>query len=146
MTRAYAGSKLAVMMATFDMADQLAGSGVDANVVHPGAVATQIVRSPGIIGLAWRLMRPWLRTEQAGADTPLHVALAPELAGTTGRYFKDRRPVAPNSRANDRLLRQAVRQATDRLISVTTPPATQPPAGRVPTPPSPGAESATSAG
>ena len=121
MVRAYSQSKLAVMIATFTMAERLAGSNVDANVVHPGAVATGLVRAPGAIGLAWRLMRPWLRTEPDGADTPLFAALDEGLAGITGRYLKDRRTVAANPRAGDAALRQAVWQASERLIAATVP-------------------------
>lgn len=116
MVRAYSRSKLAVMMATFETARLTAGTGVVANVVHPGMVATRLVRSPEIVGLSWRLMAPWLRSEEQGADTPLHVALADELACVTGRYFKDRRPVAPNPRALDAKLVRRVWEATERLV------------------------------
>lgn len=115
MQRAYAQSKLAVMMVTFEQARRLAGSGVVANVVHPGLVATGLVRTPGIIGLAWRVMAAWSRTEQQGADTPLHVALAPGLEETTATYFKDRKPAAPNRRVHDPVLVRRVWDATERL-------------------------------
>lgn len=119
MVRAYGQSKLAVMMATFEWARRLDGSGVVANVVHPGTVATGLVRTPGIIGLAWRLMALWSRSEQEGADTPLHVALAPELAGVTGKYFKDRKIVEPNRLARDLELAGRVWRATERLVRQT---------------------------
>ncbi len=116
MTRAYGRSKLAVMCATFEMARLLADQGVTANVVHPGMVATNLVRSGGPIGLVWRALRPWVRTEEQGADTPLHVCLAPDLLRVTGRYFKDRVPVAPNKRALDPVLCRRVWEATERLV------------------------------
>lgn len=116
MVSAYSRSKLAVMMATFENARLLSGAGIVANVVHPGMVATSLIRSGGVIGLAWRTMSPWLRTEAHGADTPLHVALSPELCGVTGRYFKDRRPVPPNKRALDPVLLRQVWDATERLL------------------------------
>lgn len=116
LVRAYSRSKLAVMMITFETARRLAGTGVVANVVHPGAVATDLVRSPGIIGWVWRLMALWLRSEEQGADTPLHVALADDLAQTSGQYFKDRRAVAPNARALDQGLVRRVWDATERLV------------------------------
>jgi len=116
MTRAYGRSKLAVMCATFETARLLADQGVTANVVHPGMVATNLVRSGGPIGLVWRALRPWVRTEEQGADTPLHVCLAPDLLRVTGRYFKDRVPVAPNKRALDPALCCRVWEATERLV------------------------------
>ena len=119
MTRAYGRSKLAVMMATFENARMLTGTGVTANVVHPGMVATSLVRSGGPIGLVWRALRPWVRTEQQGADTPLHLCLAPDLARVTGRYFKNRQPAAPNKRALDPMLTRRVWEATERLAPKT---------------------------
>lgn len=115
MTRAYGRSKLAVMMATFENARLLTGTGVTANVVHPGMVATNLIRSGGPIGLVWRALRPWVRTEQQGADTPLHACLAPDLARVTGRYFKNRVPAAPNKRALDPMLTRRVWDATELL-------------------------------
>ncbi len=119
MVRAYSGSKLAMMMATFARAGRLRGSGVVANVVHPGAVASGLVRAGGPIGAAWRLMAPFLRSEEQGADTPLHVALAPDWAVTTGAYVKDRAAVRPNRRALDAALLQRVEAATRALAART---------------------------
>ncbi len=115
MVRAYGQSKLAIMMSTFDLAQRLRGSGVVAHVVHPGAVATGLIREHGLIGLAWRLMAPFIRTEEQGADTPLDVALAPRWADITGCYVKDRKAVRPNRRALDPELVARVDAATRKL-------------------------------
>src|SRR5579875_1368665 len=56
--RAYGQSKLALMMATFGWAERLAGTGVTANIVHPGLVATNIAKVPGPIGFVWMLGMP----------------------------------------------------------------------------------------
>ncbi len=114
-TRAYSQSKLALMMASFGWARRLAGSGVVSNVVHPGMVATNLVRAGGPIGLVWRGMAPFMLTEEQGADTPLHAALAPDYAGVSGLYLKKRRPVAPNPRALDAGLLARVWAETERL-------------------------------
>jgi NAD(P)-dependent dehydrogenase (short-subunit alcohol dehydrogenase family) len=118
MVRAYSQSKLAVMIATFGWARRLSGSGIVANVVHPGAVATSLVRANGVIGLAWRLMAPFLLSEQQGAATPLHAALAPDWATQTGQYLKNQRAVAPNPRALDAALATRVWQATCGLLDM----------------------------
>lgn len=119
MVRAYASSKLALMMASFARAEHLRGTGVVVNVVHPGAVATSLVRERGAIGLAWRLMAPFLRSEEAGADTPLHVALAADWGERSGAYVKDRAPARPNRRASDAALVARVEAATRSLIART---------------------------
>ncbi len=117
MVRAYGRSKLALMMATFAMADRLRGSGVVANVVHPGLVATGLIREPGPIGAAWRLMAPFARTAEQGAITSLHVALDPDWATTNAAYVKNRAAVPPNPRALDPVLVQEVEAATRALLA-----------------------------
>ena len=80
----------------------MAGSGVTVNVVHPGLVATGIGNIPGVIQVAWFLMRPFSMTEEQGSVTPLHVALAPQVATQTGLYWKKSLPARPNRIAQDR--------------------------------------------
>jgi NAD(P)-dependent dehydrogenase (short-subunit alcohol dehydrogenase family) len=112
---AYGQSKLALMMATFAWAERLKGTGITANVVHPGVVATNIAKVPGLVGIAWRLMMPFMLSAERGADTPLHVALAPELDGVSGRYFKRRKEVQPNPLARDPGLVARLWADTERL-------------------------------
>ena len=117
MQRAYGQSKLALMMTTFALARRLQGTGVVANVVHPGLVASGLVRTGGIIGLVWRCLAPFALTEEQGADTPLYAALAPELAAVSGVYLKNRRPATPNRQALDPALVEQVWTATERLAA-----------------------------
>jgi retinol dehydrogenase 12 len=119
MKRAYANAKLAMMMTTFARAERLRGSGVVANVVHPGLVATGLVRERGPIGLAWRLISQFARTEEQGAATPLHVALSSDWATVTGTYAKDCAAARPNPRALDTALIARVEQATRVLVMRT---------------------------
>jgi len=118
MVRAYGQSKLAVMMMTFALARELEGTGVVANVVHPGLVASGLVRTRGMIGLVWRRLAPFALTEEQGADTPLIAALAPAFASVSGAYIKNGRIVPPNRRALDPALVRRVWSATERLAAV----------------------------
>ncbi len=117
MVRAYSNAKLALMMVTFALARRMAGTGVVANVVHPGLVATGLVRAHGVIGLVWRWLATLALSAEQGADTPLHVALAPEFATRSGVYVKKRRVVRPNRQALDPALAAAVWTATERLAN-----------------------------
>jgi NAD(P)-dependent dehydrogenase (short-subunit alcohol dehydrogenase family) len=117
MVRAYGQSKLALMMTTFALSKRLQGTGMVANIVHPGLVATGLVRTGGIIGLVWRGMAPFALSEEQGADTALYAALAPEVGTVSGVYFKNRRAVRPNRQALDPVLVERVWTATERLAA-----------------------------
>jgi NAD(P)-dependent dehydrogenase (short-subunit alcohol dehydrogenase family) len=104
MSRAYARSKLAVMIAAFHQARALAGTGITVNVVHPGFVATDLVRDPGHAGWGWRVVTRFALSPEEGADTPVWAATAPEMRGVSGCYLKRRTIVRPNRRAEDAAL------------------------------------------
>lgn len=109
--RAYRQSKLANVMFANELARRVEGTGITSNSLHPGDVATSVVRESRF--LQWGLdhiARFFLKTPEEGAATSIHVATSPEIEGVTGRYFKDRReaPCAPAARdraACDRLFR-----------------------------------------
>ncbi len=113
---AYGRSKLALMMATFERARRLDGSGVAVNVVHPGVVATTLATMPGPIGWGWAAIRPFMISPEQGAATPLHLALSPLVEGETGKYWKRSRPARPNRQALDTALVRQLWRETERLI------------------------------
>ncbi len=100
---AYRNSKLCNILFTRELARQLAGSGVTANCLHPGFVASRFGdNNRGLfragIAIAKRLVA--LSVEE-GAETPVYCATAPELDGVSGLYFGNCRPVAPTAAAQD---------------------------------------------
>jgi NAD(P)-dependent dehydrogenase (short-subunit alcohol dehydrogenase family) len=116
MTGAYAQSKLALMIATFELARRLEASGLTANVVHPGLVRTDIANRGGVVGLAWNVAKPFMISPERGAETSIHVATA--LEDVTGRYFKRKRAVEPNPLAHDRNLAARLWRVTEDLIAM----------------------------
>ena len=98
---AYAWSKLCNQLFTAELARRLEGSGVSANAVHPGFVATSFGHVGGAMGGLMRLaQRLFARTPERGADTVVWLASAPEMRGRSGGYYVDRRerPFAPRAR------------------------------------------------
>jgi NAD(P)-dependent dehydrogenase (short-subunit alcohol dehydrogenase family) len=98
----YCRTKLMNLLFTNELARRLAGTGVTANALHPGWVATDIGANNGLFGRAWRLVSRCLAVSpQQGARTTLYLATAPGVAGVTGRYFVDEREAAPSPAALD---------------------------------------------
>jgi NAD(P)-dependent dehydrogenase (short-subunit alcohol dehydrogenase family) len=101
--RAYNQSKLANVLFTYELARRLEGSGVTANVLHPGVVRTGFgAEDPGTVQrLLVPLARPFMKTPEQGAATSIHLASAPELDHISGQYFANSRPKRSSSRSYD---------------------------------------------
>ncbi|HUO48313.1 MAG TPA: SDR family oxidoreductase [Acidimicrobiales bacterium] len=100
--KAYGRSKLANVLFTRALARRLTGTGVTANSLHPGSVASGFGLDGdlrGIRGLGNRLFRPFEISTAAGARTSIYVASAPELEQVTGGYFQRCKPGHPSKRA-----------------------------------------------
>jgi NAD(P)-dependent dehydrogenase (short-subunit alcohol dehydrogenase family) len=85
----YAQSKLANVLFTYELAARLAGSGITANCVDPGLVATDLMREHVLFRPRW-LKAVWgrvLSTPEKGARAAVYAASAPELATVTGKCF-----------------------------------------------------------
>ena len=96
---AYAQSKLANVLFANALARRVAGDRITSNSLHPGVISTKLLQTGfGMSGAS----------TASGAATSVHVALAPELAGVTGRYFSNSReasaaPAALDTEAQERL-------------------------------------------
>ena len=90
---AYAQSKLANVLFTFALARRLSGTGICVNCLHPGVVATNLL--PRWLRLIKPLLTPVIFDVERGARTTLHLSLAGEAAGVTGRYFDEHQNPTP---------------------------------------------------
>ncbi len=116
--RAYQRSKLANILFTRELARRLEGTGVTANCVHPGFVASGF--GDNNRGL-WRLGVALVKLVAAipverGAETPLYLASSPELDGTSGKYFSDRRERQPDAAAQDDNTAARLWKESERLV------------------------------
>jgi NAD(P)-dependent dehydrogenase (short-subunit alcohol dehydrogenase family) len=104
--RAYARSKLANLLFTYELARRLEGSGVTANAVNPGLVRTGLGRGNGPLrDLAWQLTHLRYRsvslTADQGADSVSYLAGSPAVEALSGKYFFERRPVDSSPASRD---------------------------------------------
>jgi NAD(P)-dependent dehydrogenase (short-subunit alcohol dehydrogenase family) len=100
--KAYCRSKLCNILFTRELARRLEGTGVVANSLHPGFVATRLGdEGNGLLATGFRLAKKLALTPEQGARTMIFLASAPEAAGFSGEYFDKCAPKAPTQAAQD---------------------------------------------
>lgn len=110
----YAVTKLMNILHAKELARRLAGSKVTTYALHPGTVATNIWRAipqP----LQW-LGKQFMLSDEAGAQTPLYCASAPELATISGRYYEKSRERRPSALAEDATLAGELWERTTAIV------------------------------
>ena len=101
---AYNQSKLANMLFGIELAKRLEGTGVTSNVLHPGAVSTDIIRDlPWIIRKVIGLI---FISPEKGAKTNIMLASDESLATATGKYYDQCELDEYSPQADDAALRQ----------------------------------------
>ena len=111
--QAYCQSKLALVMFTFDLAEELEGSGVTANCLHPGTyMPTNMVRQAEI--------EPVTPLEDGVAAT-LRLVTSPEVEGVNGHYFDGTSESAPHPQAEDPEARRRLREISAELTGIQIP-------------------------
>jgi NAD(P)-dependent dehydrogenase (short-subunit alcohol dehydrogenase family) len=95
---AYAQSKLANVLFTYELARRLQGSTVTANCLHPGFVASHFARNNGwFVSAAMRVICLFAISPARGAETSIYLASSPEVQGRSGQYY-DRKRAVPSSK------------------------------------------------
>ncbi|WP_406829972.1 SDR family NAD(P)-dependent oxidoreductase [Pedococcus sp. KACC 23699] len=121
--RAYNQSKLANVMFTYELARRLEGTGVTANVLHPGVVRTAFGQedSGGWMRLLLPVVRPFMKTPDQGARTSIHLASASVVEGVTGRYFANEQPKRSAKASYDRVAAARLWDVSAELTGIAGP-------------------------
>ena len=103
--KAYGRSKLANLLFTFELARRIEGSGVTANALHPGFVASEFGKNNGLFAKALlplaQLAGRAVSVEE-GAKTSIYLASSPEVEGVTGKYFIKSKEASSSDASLDR--------------------------------------------
>ena len=120
--RAYCLSKLANVLFTNELDRRLAGTGVTANAVHPGVVATSIWRGAGsgILRLITMLARPFMTSVTQGAAPLVKLAADPVLEGVSGRYFNREKEVKSSPLSHDREVAARLWDLSEQMVQTKT--------------------------
>lgn len=114
---AYAQSKLANILFTFELHRRLVDNGVTANALHPGFVATNFAHNNGgLVRMAIRLTQRLGRSVEQGAETPVYLASSPEIKGKSGGYYIDCQPAKAPALAYDRVLAERLWQVSAEMV------------------------------
>jgi NAD(P)-dependent dehydrogenase (short-subunit alcohol dehydrogenase family) len=99
----YSKSKLCNILFTRELARRIKDSGVTANCLHPGFVATRFGdQSGGLMRAAIAIAKPiGAISPEDGAKTMIYLATSPDVAGTSGEYFNKCRIEAPTRAAQN---------------------------------------------
>ena len=112
-SRAYAQSKLSQIMFTIDLAEELKGSGVTVNSLHPATyMNTTMVRAGGITQIS---------TVEQGGEAILHLAAGDDVAGKSGLFFNGMNEMQANAQAYDEAARARLRTLSLALTGLTAP-------------------------
>jgi NAD(P)-dependent dehydrogenase (short-subunit alcohol dehydrogenase family) len=118
--RAYNQSKLANVLFTYGLAARLSGTGVTANALHPGVVATAFgAEDPSPLqGFLTPLVQRWMKTPEQGAQTSIHLASAPGLEKVTGQYFANSTPKKSSKRSYNQADADRLWQVSSALVGL----------------------------
>ena len=109
-TRAYMQSKLAQVMFTIDLAEELRDRGVTVNSLHPATyMPTKMVlhaRGEGVSPL------------EDGVRATVRLVASPELDGVTGRYYNGQVESDPHPQARDPAARAQLRRVSRQLTGL----------------------------
>jgi NAD(P)-dependent dehydrogenase (short-subunit alcohol dehydrogenase family) len=107
--KAYTQSKLAQVLFTFSLADELKNSGITVNCLHPASLMnTNMVLESSM---------PVQSRVEEGLDTVLYVTLSPETDKITGAYFDHHQQKRAHEQAYDQAARKKLKVLSNRLIS-----------------------------
>jgi NAD(P)-dependent dehydrogenase (short-subunit alcohol dehydrogenase family) len=108
--RAYAQSKLAQIMFTIDLAEELKGTGVTVNSLHPATyMNTTMVRAGGITPIS---------TVEQGGEAILHLVSGDDVADKSGLFFNGMNETKANPQAYDVAARQRLRALSLQLTGL----------------------------
>lgn len=109
--RAYRQSKLAQIMFTIDLAQELKGAGVMVNSLHPATLMNT--------NMVYEFFGSTMSSVEEGADALEYLATSEETGNITGEYFDQKRKAKANSQAYDAEARQRLRELSFRLTGIT---------------------------
>lgn len=115
---AYARSKLANVLFTYELARRLGDRKITVNALHPGRVGTDIFKANLLILgplIKWMVARVSLTPEE-GADNTIYLASSEDVEDVTGKYFVKREAVPSSPLSYDKRLAKQLWEVSEKLV------------------------------
>jgi NAD(P)-dependent dehydrogenase (short-subunit alcohol dehydrogenase family) len=115
----YGQTKLANLLFTYELARRLEGSGVCANALHPGFVASGFNKNNGpLMAFAMTLARPFAISVERGAQTSIYLATSPDVAAVSGKYFVNSKPATSSPQSYDEQAQHRLWEVSEQLTGL----------------------------
>ncbi|XP_049870442.1 retinol dehydrogenase 14-like [Pectinophora gossypiella] len=115
----YSNSKLCNVLITTELERRLKGTGVTVNCLHPGFVKTNIVDvSKGWTKYLAVPAKLVVKNAWEGAQTSIYLAVSPDVAEVSGRYFRDCFEVSINKLAQDAEIARKLWEVSEKLTAL----------------------------
>jgi len=116
--KVYGQAKLYVIMYTYELARRLEGTGVTANVLHPGFVATNLGQNSGSTSskIMFKMMKPFQIRPEEGAETSIYLATSEDLIGVNGAYFHKKEQITSSEISYNQTLQHTLWDKTLELL------------------------------
>lgn len=120
--QAYTNAKLMLILFTYELAKRLEGTGVTANVVMPGFVATNLGKSSGSLrsAILFKLVRPMQISAKKGAQTSVYVASSEQIGTVSGKCFSKKKTTVTCPLSYDEELQSLLWDKTQSMLGLVT--------------------------
>lgn len=119
--KAYATSKLAVVLFTLEIAERLKDTSVTANALHPGQASTEIWNvqpEKWYQPLVNKIMKRFTHSPEEAAQTSIYLASSDAVQGVTGGYFDKKKLKAVPPKCNDTELQKRLWELSAKLTGL----------------------------
>ena len=116
---AYAQSKLANILFTYELAHKLDGSSITVNALHPGFVASGFAKNNGsLVRLGISILGLFALTPEQGAQTSVYLASSPEVEGVTGKYYMKCKPANSSPASYDMDTARQLWDVSEKMVGI----------------------------
>lgn len=115
----YAQAKLALVMYTIELAEELSSHGVTVNALNPGFINTNLLREmSGAIRIVFgTVMKLFGSPPEVGGDRIVRLAISSEYQNVTGKFVFEDRITEPNKEAANEQLRFELLEKCRKMVS-----------------------------